>query len=88
MTEIRTQLSELKELDSQKPKHGRYSLRLFVLEAAIGISVMAMWAPLAAFLGIVFPWANIIFIAVWVIFWMTPVGNRVENRLIRIINGG
>lgn len=81
-------MSELKELNSAKPKHGKYSLRLFLLEVAIGIGVMAVWAPLAATFGIVFPWMNIIFVVAWVIFWMTPVGQRAENKLIRLINGG
>jgi ABC-type uncharacterized transport system YnjBCD permease subunit len=81
-------LSELKESTTQKPKHGKYSLRLFLLEVAIGIGVMAVWSPLAAALGIVFPWMNIIFVVAWVIFWMTPVGQRIEGHLIRLINGG
>jgi hypothetical protein len=59
---------------------------MFWLEAAIGIGVISVWAPLSAAMGIVFPWMNIIFMVAWVIFWMSPVGKRQEAKLLGFIN--
>lgn len=61
---------------------------MFIIQVLIGTGVMFLWSPAAALLGITQPWVSIIFIVVWLVFWMCPVGKDLEDYLRRQINGG
>lgn len=76
-----------KELNSPKARTTG-SGKLFIAKVAIAIGVLMVWFPFAAALSLVQPLVSIIFIIGWVIFWATPVGQRLDSKLFRIVNGG
>lgn len=77
-------MSELKESNSAwyKPQDG---WALWIAECVVGVLVLSIWSPVAALLGIAQPWITLIFIAGWVIFWMSPQGPKARAVLQRII---
>lgn len=79
-------MSELKESNTPETKTGGW--KLFLIEVLVGVAVLAVWSPVAAFLSITQPWVTIIFIVSWIVFWMTPTGKRITAKLVRAIHGG